>query len=149
VKARGLEEAEIQSIREASVARSATGNSPLSATIAGPLVTPAQPTTSSEQPIASIRILSGLSAGISMPLTKTETTIGRPGVQVAAVVKSGDEFLIKAIEGERAPTVNGRAVSSEGMPLAPGDRIDIAGTSLEFVVPNAAKVAFDTSGSGS
>src|SRR5215471_8452065 len=39
------------------------------------------------QPAASIKVLTGVNAGVSMPLTKLETTIGRPGVQVAAIVK--------------------------------------------------------------
>src|SRR5262249_7601023 len=53
-KARGWEEAEIQPIREASAARSASVgvNSPPSVTVAEPIVTPAQPTTSSEPPVA-------------------------------------------------------------------------------------------------
>lgn len=83
----------------------------------------------------SIKVLTGPSAGASVPLLKAETTIGRPGVQVAAIVKSGDAFLIKRIEGGDAPAVNGRAVVGDATELANGDRIDIAGTGLEFVLP--------------
>jgi pSer/pThr/pTyr-binding forkhead associated (FHA) protein len=85
---------------------------------------------------ASIKVLTGINAGASMPLTKSETTIGRPGVQVAAIVQSGTAFLIKRIEGGGAPIVNGQAIEQEGTELAHGDQIDIAGTLLEFVAPD-------------
>ena len=88
---------------------------------------------------ASIKVLTGINAGASMPLTKAETTIGRPGVQVAAIVQSGTAFLIKRIEGGGAPIVNGQAIGQEGTELARGDQIDIAGTLLEFVAPEEPK----------
>src|SRR5262249_33197504 len=82
-----------------------------------------------------IKVLTGLNTGTSVPLIKDETTIGRPGFQVAAIVKSGSAFLIKRIEGGAAPTVNGQIVAQDGTELAHGDRIDIAGATLEFVMP--------------
>jgi pSer/pThr/pTyr-binding forkhead associated (FHA) protein len=88
---------------------------------------------------ASIKVLTGINAGASMPLTKAETTIGRPGIQVAAIVQSGSAFLIKRIEGGGAPIVNGQAIGPEGTELAHGDQIDIAGTLLEFVAPEEPK----------
>jgi predicted component of type VI protein secretion system len=84
---------------------------------------------------ASVRVLTGLSAGAAVPLIKEETTIGRPGVQVAAIVKSGNAFLIRRIEGGEAPIVNGKAIIGEATELAHGDQIDIVGTRLEFALP--------------
>ena len=83
----------------------------------------------------SIKLLNGASAGISIALTKAETTIGRPGVLVASIIKSGDSFRLKPIEGISAPILNGRPVGSEGAELAPGDVIEIAGSKLEFLDP--------------
>jgi hypothetical protein len=82
-----------------------------------------------------IKVLTGPSAGASLPLLKAETTIGRPGVQVAAIVQSGNAFLIRRIEGGDAPAVNGKALVGDATELANGDRIDIAGARLEFVLP--------------
>jgi len=84
-------------------------------------------------PIASIKVLTGVNAGVSLPLTKIETTIGRPGVQVAAIVKNGDAFVLKRIEGELAPVVNSQPITADGAELAHGDVIELAGRKIEFV----------------
>jgi len=82
---------------------------------------------------ASIKVLSGLNAGVSIPLLKAETTIGRPGLQVISIVKSGTSFRLKPIEGAVPPAVNGRAVDREGIDLSTGDVVEIAGAQVEFV----------------
>ena len=87
-----------------------------------------------------IKILSGPSAGRSVPLTKPETTIGRPGVQVATIVNSSEGFSIKRIEGVHPPTVNGQAVHGAGTPLVHGDQIEVAGTRVEFVASDTPPV---------
>jgi len=84
---------------------------------------------------ASIKVLTGIHAGISVPLTKTETTIGRPGLQVAAIVRTGELFLLKPIEGGLPLTINDRPIQGDAAVLARGDIITIAGTRVEFVAP--------------
>lgn len=96
-----------------------------------PLSMPSLPAPPAMQ--ASIKVLSGLNAGVSIPLSKTETTIGRPGVQVMSIVNLGTSFRLKPIEGAAPPAVNGRLVEQDGIELATGDVVDIAGTQLEFV----------------
>jgi hypothetical protein len=86
---------------------------------------------------ASIKVLSGVSAGVLVSLAKDETTVGRPGVQVASVVKAGTSFRLKPVEGATPPTINGKPVGGEGAVLAHGDTIEIAGTRLEFVDPRS------------
>jgi hypothetical protein len=81
-------------------------------------------------------MLDGISAGAFVPLTKMETTIGRPGVQVAAIVRSGTSFVLKRIEGERPPVVNGKAMAADSSELRHGDTIELAGKRLEFVGPD-------------
>ena len=83
--------------------------------------------------VAAVKVLTGINAGTSLQLTKAETTIGRPGLQVAAIVRTGDRFLLKPIEGAAAPEVNGRPAGRDGVDLVPGDLIEIAGTQVEFV----------------
>lgn len=84
-------------------------------------------------PKPSLKILVGSQAGRDISLTRERTTIGRAGVQVALISQAGDTFRLKALEGERAPLVNGRAATDGGVDLSPGDRIEIAGSTLEFV----------------
>ena len=91
----------------------------------------------SSQAIASIKVLTGINAGVSVPLTKMETTIGRPGLQVAAIVRTGELFLLKPIEGARPLLINDQPVGSEARVLATGDVIAIAGTRVEFIVSAA------------
>jgi pSer/pThr/pTyr-binding forkhead associated (FHA) protein len=83
--------------------------------------------------LASIRLLSGVNAGALVALTKAETTLGRPGVQVASIVRAGTSFRLIPVEGLSPPTINGKPVGGEGTVLAHGDTIEIAGTRLEFV----------------
>ena len=89
--------------------------------------------------LASIKVLTGVNAGVSMPLTKEETTIGRPGIQVAAIVKSGSSFVLKRIEGQHAPVVNNQPVAADGAQLSNGDVIEVAGRKIEFVAPDSSK----------
>ena len=94
---------------------------------------PPAPAAALPDPPASIKVLSGLNAGTSIPLRKAETTIGRPGVQVASIVRSGAYFKLQPLEGISPPAVNGEPVGRDGAELAPGDVIEIAGTRLEFL----------------
>jgi hypothetical protein len=83
-----------------------------------------------------LKVLTGVNAGASIALTKPETTLGRPGVQVALIVRAQGSFSLKPVEGISPPALNGQPVGSEGAKLAPGDIIEIAGTRLEFVDPS-------------
>ena len=97
---------------------------------------PVGPTPSAPQ-LASIKLLSGVNAGALVALTKAETTLGRPGVQVASIVKAGASFRLKPVEGASPPRINGKPVDGEGAELAHGDTIEIAGSRLEFVDPRS------------
>jgi len=98
---------------------------------------PASVPTPSAPQLASIKLLSGVNAGALVALTKAETTVGRPGVQVASIVKAGASFRLKPVEGASPPRINGKPVDGEGAELAHGDTIEIAGSRLEFVDPRS------------
>jgi hypothetical protein len=83
----------------------------------------------------SLKVLTGVNAGASIALTKQETTLGRPGVQVALIVKAHGSFRLRPVEGISPPALNGQPVGSEGADLVPGDILEVAGTRLEFVDP--------------
>lgn len=81
---------------------------------------------------ASIKIISGSNSGKEMLLTKALTTIGRPGIQVAAITRNPQGFAITHIEGDTHPSVNGQAIGAAAHPLQDGDVLDLAGTEMQF-----------------
>jgi predicted component of type VI protein secretion system len=84
-------------------------------------------------PVEAIKLITGPNAGRVVPLTKEETTIGRAGVQVALIRRLGATCELKQVEGERPPIVNGKAMEADVVVLMPGDRIEIAGTTLDYL----------------
>jgi hypothetical protein len=83
----------------------------------------------------SLKVLSGPGAGRAIPLTKASTTVGRAGVQVALIGRTGDSFSLSLIEGQRPPLLNGAVPPGDKTPLASGDVIEILGARLQFVGP--------------
>jgi pSer/pThr/pTyr-binding forkhead associated (FHA) protein len=83
-------------------------------------------------PLGAIQILSGANAGKEMELTKTLTTLGKPGVQVAVIARRPHGYFITHVEGAVFPLVNGNALSTQAHPLADHDVIELAGTKMEF-----------------
>jgi pSer/pThr/pTyr-binding forkhead associated (FHA) protein len=94
----------------------------------GLLSSPDQP----EMP-ASIRVLNGAAAGREVLLTKEKTTLGKPGVQVAAIQKRGTSYVFSHLEGALRLSVNGVPVLGDGLPLRNGDVIELAGTRMQFI----------------
>lgn len=82
---------------------------------------------------ASIKVLSGAAAGREVPLVKVVTTIGKPGVAVAAITKRAHGFVVAHVEGSNKPTLNGAAIGPEPMPLKNGDMLELAGTQMQFL----------------
>ncbi len=79
-----------------------------------------------------IRVLTGPNAGREVALDKAETSVGRVGVQVAAVHRTDDGLRLVLVEGDAPPLVNGEPVDAEGQRLRPGDTLEIAGVQLEI-----------------
>jgi hypothetical protein len=82
---------------------------------------------------ASIKVLSGAAAGREVPLTKVVTTIGKPGVAVAAITRRQRGFLVHHVEGGGNPTLNGAPIGFEQVALRNGDLIELAGTKMQFI----------------
>lgn len=82
---------------------------------------------------AAIRVLSGASAGREVALVKVVTTIGKPGVAVAAITRRPGGFVVHHVEGAGNPTLNGSPIAGEPLALKNGDRIELAGTQMQFV----------------
>jgi FHA domain len=83
--------------------------------------------------LASIKVLSGAAAGREVPLTKVVTTIGKPGVAVAAITKRQHGFVVHHVEGAGNPSLNGSPIGTDPVSLKNGDLIELAGTQMQFV----------------
>ena len=68
-----------------------------------------------------------------MPLVKVVTTIGKPGVAVAAITKRPHGFVVAHVEGGNKPMLNGEAITAEPVTLKHGDMLELAGTQMQFV----------------
>ena len=82
---------------------------------------------------ATIKVLSGAAVGREVPLTKIVTTIGKPGVAVAAITKRQQGFVVHHVEGGGSPTLNGVPIGQDPVHLTNGDVIELAGTQMQFV----------------
>lgn len=82
---------------------------------------------------AAIKVISGSAAGREVALTKVVTTIGKPGVAVAAITRRPHGYVVAMVEGTVKPTVNGKPLSTDGIDLHHGDLLELAGTQMQFV----------------
>jgi hypothetical protein len=82
---------------------------------------------------AAIKVLSGAAAGREVPLVKVVTTIGKPGVAVAAITKRPHGFVVAHVEGANRPTLNGAPIGAEPLVLKNMDVLELAGTQMQFV----------------
>jgi pSer/pThr/pTyr-binding forkhead associated (FHA) protein len=86
-------------------------------------------------PLAKLQVLSGTFAGRELELVKTLTTLGRPGVQVAAITRRAEGYYIVHVESgktEGFPHVNGMAIGAQARKLQDNDVIQLAGVKMGF-----------------
>jgi pSer/pThr/pTyr-binding forkhead associated (FHA) protein len=89
---------------------------------------PAPATTS----LGVIQILSGSNTGKQLELTKTLTTLGKPGVQVAVIARRPHGYFITHVEGASFPIVDGQAIGTQAHQLKDHAIIELAGIKMEF-----------------
>ncbi|HEX7081878.1 MAG TPA: FHA domain-containing protein [Gammaproteobacteria bacterium] len=86
-------------------------------------------------PLAKLQVLSGSFAGRELALTKALTTLGRPGVQVAAITRRQEGYFIVHVESgkdEDYPRVNGMSIGPQARKLQDNDVIQLAGVKMGF-----------------
>jgi pSer/pThr/pTyr-binding forkhead associated (FHA) protein len=86
-------------------------------------------------PRAKLQVLSGQFAGRELDLVKTLTTLGRPGVQVAAITRRSDGFYIVHVESARPddyPLLNGTPAGPQARRLHDNDVVTLAGVKMGF-----------------
>lgn len=84
---------------------------------------------------ANIRLLSGANSGKELALTKVLTTLGKPGVQVAAITRRPTGYFLIHIDGgdnSGKPKVNDEEIGSRAHPLNHNDVIEVAGVKMTF-----------------
>jgi pyruvate/2-oxoglutarate dehydrogenase complex dihydrolipoamide acyltransferase (E2) component len=82
-----------------------------------------------------LQVLSGQFAGRELELVKTLTTLGRPGVQVAAITRRADGYYIVHVESGREgdfPQVNGVPIGPQARRLHDNDVVQLAGVKMGF-----------------
>ena len=86
-------------------------------------------------PKAKLQVLSGAFAGRELELNKGLTTLGRPGVQVAAITRRSDgHFIVHVDSGKEGdyPLVNGTPIGQTARKLNDNDVIQLAGVKMGF-----------------
>jgi pSer/pThr/pTyr-binding forkhead associated (FHA) protein len=97
--------------------------------------TPLAPPPEKQLKKARLQVLSGAFAGRELELSKALTTLGRPGVQVAAITRRSDGFYIVHVEADRPdnyPLVNGTPIGAQARRLVDNDVIQLAGVKMGF-----------------
>ena len=86
-------------------------------------------------PLAKLQVLSGAFAGRELDLTKALTTLGRPGVQVAAITRRAEGYYIVHVESGKEgdfPLVNGQPIGAQARKLSDNDVVQLAGVKMGF-----------------
>ncbi len=100
-----------------------------------PAVAAAVPEVAAALPKAKLQVLSGAFAGRELELTKALTTLGRPGVQVAAITRRADGYFIVHVDSGREndyPQVNGITIGPKARRLNDNDVVHLAGVKMGF-----------------
>ena len=86
---------------------------------------------------AKLQVLSGAFAGRELELNKALTTLGRPGVQVAAITRRSEGYFIVHVDSGKTddfPLVNGNSIGAQATRLNDNDVIQLAGVKMGFFV---------------
>jgi pSer/pThr/pTyr-binding forkhead associated (FHA) protein len=84
---------------------------------------------------AKLQVLSGQFAGRELALAKTLSTLGRPGVQVAAISRRADGYYVVHVESSKPgdfPLVNGQPIGPQARRLHDNDVVTLAGVKMGF-----------------
>lgn len=88
-------------------------------------------------PLAKLQVLSGTFTGRELELNKALTTLGRPGIQVAAITRRAEGYFIVTVEArskEDYPRVNGMSIGDQARKLQDNDVVQLAGVKMGFFI---------------
>ena len=96
---------------------------------------PSVPDNATALPKAKLQVLSGAFAGRELELTKALTTLGRPGVQVAAITRRSEGYFIVHVDSGKEndyPQVNSVPIGPQARRLNDNDVVQLAGVKMGF-----------------
>lgn len=86
---------------------------------------------------AKLKLLSGSNEGQELEIKKALITLGKPGVQVAAITRRAKGYFLIHIDnghGSAHPMLNGVTTTSITSPLNDNDIIEVAGVRMQFIL---------------
>ncbi len=84
---------------------------------------------------ANLKFLSGANIGKELKLARILTTLGKPGVQVAAITRRPTGYFLIVVDAASSPsnpTINGVEIGKQAQALNNGDVIEVAGIKMGF-----------------
>jgi len=98
---------------------------------------PSSRAASTRFPSGHVRYINGERAGRKKVLDRVVATFGEPSRGVVVVTRRPKGYYATHVEGESFPRVNGESIGKEPRHLHNGDRLEIAGIELEFLLDQA------------
>ncbi len=86
---------------------------------------------------AALEIRNGAKSGQTLEIDKPVTTLGRPGIQIAAIMRKPDGYFLMHVESDEStdrPTLNDDAIGDDPVPLRSGDELRVAGVDVQFTL---------------
>ena len=83
---------------------------------------------------ASLKLLTGTSAGLELPVSKAVSTFGQPGIALIAIAHRRQGYFVSCMEATQTPKLNGLDITDQPVLLADRDVIELAGSALEFLL---------------
>ena len=87
-----------------------------------------------QSPLGVFSVLNGPNAGRELVLNKELTTLGKPGVQVAVVVRQTSGYLLGKKPDIDGPKLNGQPVAAQPTQLKVGDKVELLGVTMIFAL---------------
>jgi len=88
--------------------------------------------TAGGEPLGVVQIISGRNSGRELLLSKSLTTLGKPGTQVAVITRRPHGYFITHVEGDSFPILNGKQLDAQAHLLGDHDVFEIAGVKMCF-----------------
>ncbi|CAG0952039.1 Glycogen accumulation regulator GarA [Methylophilaceae bacterium] len=82
--------------------------------------------------VTKLQVLNGPGTGRELVLTRTLTTLGRPGVQVAVITRRPQGYFLTHVEGKGFPSINGTSIGAQARLLKDRDTLELAGIRMQF-----------------
>jgi pSer/pThr/pTyr-binding forkhead associated (FHA) protein len=79
-------------------------------------------------------ILNGSNKGRELSLLKPVISLGKPGVQVANILRQSQGYVLQHVEGIQTPLVNGKPIGDDPWLLNDGEEVEIHRVRMRFLL---------------